>query len=127
MKKSFTKIISLAVISSQLLIGCASIENKYPENATPQVASFGPSIKGSQDFIRHFEAKERKVFWFFYLVPHSKFNAYELAQKQVGKDEEITNLHVKTQMDFLDCIISIFSIIIGTWSIKVSGDVVKKS
>ena len=127
MKQSLIKITALALISTQIFSGCASIENKYPENATPKAVSFGPSIKGSQSFVRHFDVKERKVFWFFYLVPHSKFSAYELAEKNVGKDEEITNLQIKTQMDVLDCIISIFSIIIGTWSVRVSGDVVKKS
>ena len=110
-----------------MFTGCASIENKFPENATPAAMSFGPSMNGSQDFIRHFDASERKVFWFFYLIPHSKFNAYDLAQKYVGKNEEIKNLQIKTQMDFVDCLISLFSIIIGTWTIHASGDVVKKS
>ncbi len=114
----------LAVLAG--LTGCSTIHNHPTEGVYKQISFGAQTADGSSTIVRHFTASKRSSFWFFRLIPANKANIISIAEKQIGPNEGIVNLRATTKFDFIDFLITGFTFgIYHTWSIEVSGDVVK--
>jgi len=121
-----TAFLALLIATTFGVNGCSTIRNRPTEGLYKEI-SFGSTLAvDSSKVVRHFTATGRSSFWFFRLVPGNKVNVVSIAEKQIGPGEGVVNLKAETQYDFIDILISTFTLgIYHTWHVEVSGDVVK--
>jgi len=114
----------LAVVLSS---GCFTVRHSYDGD---KFLTGDPSVPGVPlRVVGHFEAHDRQFFWLHGGLPRGEpLNGAALAAAEAEGHAGVVNLSLRDGQNFTDAFIthipSILSLLCGTWSVWVEGDVV---
>lgn len=116
----------LALLLVLPLSGCFSVRHTYEGD---RVLTSAPTIEGYEArTVEHFELHDRQFFWLHGGFPVGEdLNGAELAARQIGRHDAVVNLQLRDGQDLADTLIThipcVLSLLCGTWSVWVEGDV----
>lgn len=116
----------LLVLLMLPLAGCFSVRHQYGGD---KVLTSAASIEGYKvRSVGHFERHDRQFFWLHGGVPVGEdLNGAELAASEIGSHDAVVNLRLVDGQNFTDAFIThipcVLSLLCGTWSVWVEGDV----
>lgn len=109
------------------LAGCFSVRHAYDG---PKILTSAPSVDGlTARKVSHFKVQDRQFFWLHGGIPvGDPLNGAALAAAQAGDHDAVVNLRLSDGQDFGDVFIThipcVLSLLCGSWSVWVEGDVV---
>lgn len=112
-----------------LSTGCFTVQHRY--TGTKPMTN-APHLDHPTRVVRHFEAHDRQFFWLHGGIPVGEpLNGLDLAAREIGPHDGITNLRLRDGQNWLDIAVShglcLLTVVCGTWSTWVEGDVVDYS
>lgn len=119
--------IALALLTAGLG-GCAFYSTVYSYDG-PKLLTTAPGVGAEAKLVRHFSAHGRQFYLLYGLLPVGKrVNGAQLAADAVGDHDAAVNLQMSDGQNLLDMAITyipcVASLLCGTWSTWVEGDVV---
>ena len=108
------------------LAGCFTVRHDYDGD---KLLTSAPRVDGYEvEKVRHFERHDRQFFWIHGRFPVGEdLNGAELAANAIGNHDAVVNLELWDGQNVTDAFIThipcILSLLCGTWSVWVEGDV----
>jgi len=109
------------------LSGCFTVRHSYEGD---HLLTSTPEVEGYKvRHVRHFEGHDRQFFWIHGGFPVGEdLNGAEQAAREIGDHDAVVNLQLTDGQNVTDAFIThipcILSLLCGTWSVWVEGDVV---
>lgn len=125
-QRAARSIAGIGWLAALLATGCFPVQHAYHGS---KKLTTGPGLHESTRVVGHFEAHDRQFFWLHGGVPvGDPLNGAELAARAAGSHDGVINLRIADGQDFTDMAIThvacVLSLLCGTWSVWVEGDVV---
>ena len=117
----------LGLVLALAASGCFTARHGY---AGPKLMTSDPDIPGVRLHpVSHFTARDRQFFWIHGAFPVGEdLNGAALAAREIGNHDGVVNLRIRDGQDLTDAFIShipcVLTLLCGTWSVWVEGDVV---
>jgi hypothetical protein len=109
------------------LVGCFTVRHEYGGN---KLLTSAPEVEGYEvQKVRHFERHDRQFFWLHGGIHVGEdLNGAKLAAAEIGSHDAVVNLQLRDGQSLADTFIThipcVLSLLCGTWSVWVEGDVV---
>jgi hypothetical protein len=108
------------------LVGCFTVRHQYSGD---KLLTSAPTVGGYKvEKVRHFASHDRQFFWLHGGIHVGEdLNGAELAASEIGSHDAVVNLRLRDGQSVTDTLIThipcVLSLLCGTWSVWVEGDV----
>jgi len=108
------------------LAGCFTVRHEYRGH---KLLTSAPTVEGYRvKKVKHFELHDRQFFWLRGGIHTGEdLNGAELGASEIGRHDAVVNFRLRDGQNLTDTLIThipcILSLLCGTWSVWVEGDV----